>query len=99
MNISEIIAKARGITGYKLDSSAGDLVPKDPDVQAAMSRHVRDLNRMFGGSASVKEKTFTASIGQQDYLISTYVGSDVFEIEEVLRSGSYMPDFILGGED
>jgi hypothetical protein len=88
---ADIITKAREITGNKPDRSAAELEVPDAAITAEMARSIRDLNRIYGSASSVKEVKFHPVANQQDYAIATYVGSDVYRIDLVLRSNQDYP--------
>lgn len=88
---SDIITKAREITGNKEDRSVSEVQIPDAAITADLVPVVRELNRIYGTTSSAKEVKFHPVAGQQDYSIATYVGNDVYRIEEVLRSEQDFP--------
>jgi len=95
LSATEIIAAARAITGNKTDAGAGETSIDDAAIVAEMKTAIRDLNRIFGGSSGLKEIIFQAVVNQQDYSIAGVVGTDVYEIEEVIRSDAYVGDYLM----
>jgi hypothetical protein len=94
---SDIINKARGIVGNKTENSAGEVMIDDVDIDIELAPAIRELNKIYGSSVARKEQWFVTVANQQAYSIAGVIGTDVSEIEEVLRSGSYLPDHLLDG--
>ncbi|MGE5610990.1 MAG: hypothetical protein ACM359_17200 [Bacillota bacterium] len=93
-----IIDKARQITGNKMDNAVGETFIPDDAIAAAIAPAVRDLNTIYGTATGLKEFTFTATPGVQDYDLQATLGADVYEVMEVIRSAAYLADGLLGDE-
>lgn len=94
-----ILDKARQITGNKPDNAVGETFIPDDAILAALAPAIRDLNTIYGNASGLKETTFTASAGVQDYGIEATIGPDVFEVMDVIRSGAYVPDDAINAAD
>lgn len=99
MDLSTIIQAARDITGNEKTMAAGDQFVPDEAIETDLTPIIRILNNRFGNVSGKKETIFNTIAGQQDYLISTYVGTDVERISKVMREGSFVPDYFLGAGD
>ncbi len=91
---TDIFLRARQIVGNKIGRSAAEQDVPDEAIEAELKTAVRDLNAANPGSA-LRDVTFTATAGVQDYLIVTYVGDDVYKIQDVWRGGAFTPDYLL----
>jgi len=91
----DVVSLARDETGIKLENAVGELFVPDHIIESGIGPIVRELNRMLGTTTAVREVNFTAVPETQDYTISTYVGTDVHRIDQVLRSGAFVPDGVV----
>lgn len=89
-----ILNKAREITGNKPSVAVGETGVPDTAILAALGPAVRDLARSFGDASSTKETIFTTTAGVQDYALADYVGADVSQVTEVMRSSAYVADVL-----
>ncbi len=94
---TQIIQRAREITGNKEDRSPAETTIPDAAIEADLKSAIRELNSAFGATSNSAQKDvmFTATAGIQDYDITLRVGTDVYRIEEVWRSSCFTPDFVL----
>lgn len=91
--IADIITLARDITGNSNQGVGSVFNVPDNAITGMMSRFIRQVNEAIGDGSAVKEVFFPAIAGQQNYDYATFIGTDVDEIEEVLRAGANVPDF------
>ncbi len=96
---AEIIAAARRVTGLERDDAIGEQYVPDEAVLAQMAEAVLELNAAFGNSTGRREARFTATPNVQEYDLAAIVGPDVLAVDEVVRSGSFVPDDVLSPSD
>lgn len=92
MNLTTIIGKVRGITGNKPANAASDFFIDNPDISTGLAPYIRDLNKIYGNSTGRKRVTFSAVANQQEYAFDTYLETGAFEVIDVWRSSSNLPD-------
>src|SRR5687767_13468925 len=90
-----IITKAREVTGNKETRAVAERFATDTGIGIGLGKYVRELNKLVGNATGVKEVTFQTVDGQQDYSIEDEIGADVGQIQEVVRSGSYLAANLL----
>lgn len=99
LTTAAVIQKARDITGNHKDRSPAEIHIPDEAIQVDLASTIRLLNKRYGLDDGLKEVECTAVANQQDYTITSFVGSDVQTITEVLREGAHTPETVLGTDE
>lgn len=95
VDLTQAIAKARAITGNSAAAVASETNVPDDAITASMTPFIRQINEAAGLGDSLKEVFFSTVGGQQNYPFAS-IAADIDEIEEVIRSAAFTPDYILG---
>jgi len=92
---SEVILKARDITGNQIENREGEGFVPDEAIIVELQPTIRRISQKFGDSSVLKEVRLSITAFQQDYAFSA-IAADVKEVRDVLRADAHFdPGLII----